>query len=428
MADRRTEAIALGEQAAALAEECGRFDIACEALLVVGGAAKRRDLKVAARALHRGLSLSEEHRLPVWKVRTLAELGVVEMTTDSDPTWLYEARERATAAGMVGMVAELDMRIGEMMSDRDGWVSVYPTVVRADAQARQLQLTSLYAQTRIHLAECLLMADDRPLPGRSRPATPSEFDDLIAEGLALGQKSKPIPWAMSVLGFRSWFLHGDSETAIRLVDEGLRNYRGTVRFSAWEGAGALLQVVAAGTDLEEAFGPRDLLGHHANWAARAYGTAVRDLRNGRSATESIAEAENHVHRTPFHRHLLRTIAAPAVFEAGMDTAVGWLREADAFCTAAGERALQRRVRHALGTIGAKVPRASAGAVPLHLAKLGITARETEILRLVNAGFSNTEIAGRLVISVRTVESHISSMLQKTGRDRREQLPSANLNG
>jgi DNA-binding CsgD family transcriptional regulator len=427
LANRRTEAIALGERAAALAAECGRFDVGCEALLIVAGAAKRRDLELAALALHRGLSLSEEHRLPVWRVRTLAELGVIDMTTHSDPTWLYKARERATAAGMVGMVAEIDMRIGEKMSDRDGWVSVYPTMVRADAQARQLQLTSLYAQTRIHLAECLLMADDRPLPGRSRPATPSEFDDLIAEGLALGQKSKPVPWAMSVLAFRSWFLHGDSETAIRLADKGLRNYRGTVKSSSWEGAGALLRVVAAGTDLEEAFGPRDLLGHHANWAAWAYGDAVRDLRNGRSATESIAEAETYVQRTPFIRHLLRTIIAPVVAEGGdVNTAVGWLREADAFCTAAGERALQRRVRHALGTIGAKIPRTSAGTVPPHLAKLGITARETEVLRLVNAGLSNTEIASRLVLSIRTVESHVSSMLQKTGRDGREQLPLADV--
>jgi hypothetical protein len=35
-------------------------------------------------------------------------------------------------------------------------------------------------------------------------------------------------------------------------------------------------------------------------------------------------------------------------------AESWLREADAFCSAAGERALQRRVRHTLAAIGANV--------------------------------------------------------------------------
>jgi hypothetical protein len=87
--------------------------------------------------------------------------------------------------------------------------------------------------------------------------------------------------------------------------------------------------------------------------------------------------------------MLRTIIAPVSYQAGMAAAAeGWLREADAFCSAAGERALQRRVRQTLASIGAKVPKGSTSAVPPHLARLGITARETEILRLVNAGLSN----------------------------------------
>jgi DNA-binding NarL/FixJ family response regulator len=45
------------------------------------------------------------------------------------------------------------------------------------------------------------------------------------------------------------------------------------------------------------------------------------------------------------------------------------------------------------------------------------------MRLVNAGLNNAEISHRLFISTRTVESHVSSMLQKTGRASREQLPS-----
>ncbi|HET9564246.1 MAG TPA: helix-turn-helix transcriptional regulator [Mycobacterium sp.] len=58
-----------------------------------------------------------------------------------------------------------------------------------------------------------------------------------------------------------------------------------------------------------------------------------------------------------------------------------------------------------------------------MARLGFTARETEVLRFVNAGLSNTDIASRLFISSSTVESHVSSMPQKTGQATREQLPS-----
>jgi len=48
----------------------------------------------------------------------------------------------------------------------------------------------------------------------------------------------------------------------------------------------------------------------------------------------------------------------------------------------------------------------------------ITPREAEVLRLVGERYSNTEIAQRLTISKRTVESHIASLMRKvTARDR-----------
>jgi len=325
---------------------------------------------------------------------------------------------------MLGAVTLLDTRIAQVTAFRDGFMAAYPIYLRADAQARQLQLIGLYAVTRGHLAECVLFADDRPLPGRTRPAAPSELDDLIADARVAGEKSGRVPWLRSIYGLRAW-LNGDNITAIRLIDEGMHYVQDEWHIVPWWGVGALLHVVA-GADPEEAFGSPTLTGHHVNWAARRYGAAIWELRQRRSASESIAEADHNLRHTPVPRHMLRTVIAPAVYEGGMEAAAeGWLREADAFCGAAGERALQRRVRHTLASIGAKVPKGSTSAVPPHLARLGITARETEILRLVNAGLSNADISDRLFISTRTVESHVSSMLQKTGLTSREQLPSAN---
>ena len=49
-----------------------------------------------------------------------------------------------------------------------------------------------------------------------------------------------------------------------------------------------------------------------------------------------------------------------------------------------------------------------------LAVTGITAREAEVLAVIGGRLTNQEIAGRLCISVRTVESHVSALLRKLG--------------
>jgi DNA-binding CsgD family transcriptional regulator len=42
---------------------------------------------------------------------------------------------------------------------------------------------------------------------------------------------------------------------------------------------------------------------------------------------------------------------------------------------------------------------------------GVSAREAEVLAAIAEHLTNAEIAGRLFISVRTVESHVSSLLR-----------------
>ena len=72
--------------------------------------------------------------------------------------------------------------------------------------------------------------------------------------------------------------------------------------------------------------------------------------------------------------------------------------------------LARRARIPLDEPGDK-----AGALaPAGPERLGLTAREFEVLLLVAAGRSNREIASELFISAKTASVHVSNILSKLG--------------
>jgi DNA-binding CsgD family transcriptional regulator len=57
----------------------------------------------------------------------------------------------------------------------------------------------------------------------------------------------------------------------------------------------------------------------------------------------------------------------------------------------------------------------------HASDAGGSEREAEVLALVSEHLTNQQIAGRLHLSVRTVESHVSSLLRKLGVAERRAL-------
>jgi DNA-binding CsgD family transcriptional regulator/tetratricopeptide (TPR) repeat protein len=100
-----------------------------------------------------------------------------------------------------------------------------------------------------------------------------------------------------------------------------------------------------------------------------------------------------------------------------------LLEALAILDRIGAAPLARRVRADLRERGVRsIPRGPSSLTRRN--PVGLTDRQVDVLRLLAEGLTNVEIAERLVVSVRTVDSHVAAILAKLGVQSRQGAVSA----
>lgn len=140
------------------------------------------------------------------------------------------------------------------------------------------------------------------------------------------------------------------------------------------------------------------------------------LRAGFTALGDVHDARTHWHRaiTVFHRSgrtvdgaLARLELARLIADDRPDAAIAELEAAHTVFETAGARRSADEATALLRTLGG-TPKTG----PKQ--KSTLTRREAEVLELLAHGLTNAEIADRLFISPKTVEHHVSRILDKLG--------------
>jgi len=382
---------------------CAALDLQGRVLDMIG----RRD--DAAEAWSRQQQVAAEAGLTAERIRGLVSMAELELFEGQPPQRMFEAVEAARAAGaLVEQVwAELNLSIALIVQGDP--LSGARVAAEAAQRCRDHRLDLLPFVLMAQLGAAHILGD---------PA----FDAMLIEARRLGgDASDAIVHTSGIAGDHHLQLgHYDAAVAeLQRVTDVLLAEPGSI--PADSAYYLVLALRAAGRDQEArdalavARQLPDALRLHASRVVLAVAEAV--IAGDEAAVDvSLSSATG---RMPFDLALLRVLAAEILHGPNR---VRWLREAlDLYEAHDGNLAIDR-VRGLLRDSGAAVPRRRRkDLVPRHLIASAVTAREAEVLKLVEEGLPNAAIAEKLYVSVRTVESHVSSLLSKLAVASRAEL-------
>jgi DNA-binding CsgD family transcriptional regulator len=399
----------LAGQAVTAAEEAGDAELSCEALELLAMALRPRDLTAAADVLRRELAAAERAGLVLWRLRALNELGTVEAMRDARGDRLRRAHELAVRVGALDTAASSLINLAGLYVMTDA----LPEALAAAGQARQL--AAPLGATQAVAAATALEAVAHGLAGRR-----AEMEHGLRRAVELAPGDADIA-AYATGGARGLVALLFEERAEALAAFARAHALGAPIRAAdpWHPA-LLVRAVQGDATVSEVDAElaRATVGARfpATWLgyARAVTLAAGDPRASEAA---FREAEHAASQYPLFRAIALRLAAEAALEHPFGDPVAWLREAEAAFVARRLPRIASACRGLLARAGAPATRRRGrddAALAPDLLRLGVTAREAEVLELVGEHLSNKDIAARLYLSPRTVEKHVASLLLKTG--------------
>ncbi|AGL19071.1 AAA family ATPase [Actinoplanes sp. N902-109] len=409
---RLQRAEVLATRALRTAERLPLPEIACEALAVLGSCARVHDLERSDELFFRALTLAEQHGLTLWRIRFLYQLGTNGAIRRADPGGLLAAREAALQAGAVTTALDGAAELAVLHICRGEYHTAADYAEQCEQAAHRLGLEDLRLIA-LGLRSCVAAH-------RGRRA---ETGKLLAEYDRLGGRQIDFTSALKGFGLAVCaLLEEDRAGAHALVCEAAAEeaHRPPEYLSLVHGLHLLMTVLAS----EAGWPEHDRIARSARGQAgwnRVFLLAAGAALAGRSgdparAAALMLEFDQVAGAYPLARHLALRLVAEAAVTDGWGRPAPWLRAAEQHFHATGMTRVADACRALLRRAGESVPqrRRGAEAIPPELRGVGVTVREYEVLELIADRLTNQEIGRRLFVSPRTVETHVTRLLAKTG--------------
>jgi DNA-binding CsgD family transcriptional regulator/RecA/RadA recombinase len=414
---RLAAAARLAAEATARAEALERWDSLVHALTVGARCAMRHDPPAAVAGFRRAAQLAAEHGLHPLRVTALIGLATVLAYEEPLPASLAQARELALDTGQLAQVVAVDVMLVDLAATTDGPRAAEPLARDVAARAGALRLTGLQAIAELFVAL-----------GRATDGDPAGMTLVLDAATARPDASIEVnALAPAVQGLERLFRH-DLIGANALLDTGMELLGGhdtAAPVHTW-GLWALLRTVLEdrGEEARSILRSLPAVQRVINLGGLRYAEAVAAGRTGEAgrAAELLAEGDAILAEHPWWGRLLRLFTLEAAIADGWGAPVPVLRADLEVFERTGEPRLARICHDLLRRAGAPTRRGrGTSQVPVELRALGVTSREMDVLTLIVDGLTNREIADRLFLSPRTVETHVANLLAKAGVRNRADL-------
>jgi DNA-binding CsgD family transcriptional regulator len=415
-AGRVTEAARLAARAVQASADAAA-EVRCEALCVRGRISGRDDLATAVDSFRQAAQVAGEHGLPLWRAEALFGQGTCELKGEERSDSLREAGDLAGDLGLLRLQGQAEMLLADWTYLTKGpGPLVEPAALLRDRGAL-LGLPVFTFVGELLLATREALAGDRRAM-EERLARMETFASIPPDNLGQLAATRAIA---ALVGH-------DLPSAKKLLDEAARplvEHRSTAPMFHF----ALWPVIAACVDGPAEKARAVVRGRHGGLrrstvGALHYADAIVAGREGRLAEAVAAYSAGDELLAPVEwwRRFLRLFTLEAAVLDGWGDPVPVLRADLGAYERSGEAQLARICRDTLRRAGVAVRRGRGDStVSAALRAHGVTSREVDVLILLSRGLTNAAISEQLFLSPRTVETHVASLLAKSGTANRQQL-------